>query len=119
MDLGPPGRWEKNGRKMGKLAFLTDFLCQFSHFSAIFLPFSQEGHFPSSGLRPEMGSVPGNQDRKCRDRFEHMRRAREDCVKLVRGTVPKGPRTLVRNMCGGVKECTEIMKKDCMGRTKS
>ena len=62
--LAPPGKWEKNGRKMENCHF-GPFLGQFSHFSAIFLPFSRWGQnpffgffFPVSGQRPEMGSVP-------------------------------------------------------------
>ena len=44
-------KWPKNGRKMGKeLPFFTHFLGQFSHFSAIFHPFSHSRpfftHFP-------------------------------------------------------------------------
>ena len=38
--LAPPGKWPKNGRKMGKLPFLTHFLANFP----IFRPFFS--HFP-------------------------------------------------------------------------
>ena len=59
--LAAPGKWEKNGRKMGKLAFFTHFW-PFCPFLAIFLPFSWRGQNPFFGH--EMRSAPGNQDRK-------------------------------------------------------
>ena len=66
-DFGPTGKKRKEWPKNGKI------VCQkwsFSHFSAIFPPFSRWGQnpflghfFPISGRRPDLGSVQGNRDR--------------------------------------------------------
>ena len=59
--LAPPGKWEKNGQKNGKIGQNW----QFSHFSAIFLPFFPVG--PKSIFRPFFSHFgPGNQDRNAR-----------------------------------------------------
>ena len=78
--LAPPGKWEKNGRKMGKLPFLTPFLANFPIFRPIFSRFPPWGQnpffshfFPVSGQRPEMGSA-GNQDRNAKARFAPSRK---------------------------------------------
>ena len=73
--LALPGKWEENGRRMGKLPFLAHFFGQFSDFFGHFSPIFQGQNpffrpfFPISGHRPEMGSVPGNQDRNRRPTF--------------------------------------------------
>ena len=66
--FGPTAKWPKNrkiGPKMGQK-------WQFPHFSAISPPISRLHFsaifFPILGLWPEMGSVPGNQDRNARNR---------------------------------------------------
>ena len=70
--LAAPGKWEKNDRKMETLAKKRAKNANFP----IFLPFSRRGQnpffghfFPISGRRPEMGSVPGNQDRNTKPLF--------------------------------------------------